>query len=317
MPVTGVQTCALPIFPAGTGHKRVVMNADGSNQRTVFSGGFSTNWNAEQNWSPDGKYIAFRDETMTGSTLNVVDVATGTSRVVAKPELAVMQFRWRSDSRAIVYGHRSGNWEHGRTTVREVTLDGAERVLLDLADRPLSNGGVMFVGDSGVLVPGGGFFGTFHSTELKAMIDTVPTARRGGQQWAPAASRDGRWIAHQAVSDPSNQTIEVLSVDGKTRFAVKQPFPHGWGTTRQFDGDGRNIVAASGPTPGSPAAIYAIPVAGGAPRVIVTLAPGTHVSEFSVSPDGKTVLYSTSGALTTTLLDVDLGVGLPARLPKQ
>ncbi len=298
--------------PNGWGHRRVMMNADGSNQRTVFTGGYSTFRANTQHWSPDGRYIAFSDNDQTVRSVQLFELATGKTRAITQPKVAALQLRWRADSRAIISCQATGgDFQHPQTTIHEVMLDGTDRTLFDLDGKVGTGTGCWFVGDSGVFVPASGSYGTFRSGELKPFVDTVPSARRsGGGEWVHAISDDGRWFARQSLTDPTQQTIDILAFDGKTRFTVKQPFPHGRGTERLFDHNGRNIIAVSGATAASASTIYAIPVDGSAPRTIVTLAPGSHVGEISISPDGKTLLYSTSGAITTTLLDVDLGVGL-------
>lgn len=54
----------------------------------------------------------------------------------------------------------------------------------------------------------------------------------------------------------------------------------------------------------------AVPLDGTAPRRLVTFGKGETLNSYSISSDGKTILYVMSGVPATVLLDVDLSPGI-------
>ena len=87
--MTGVQTCALPIFPA-----------EGGAPLLLVSGNFQP---ADASWSPDGKSIAYGGASGVGdaSEVRILDIATLQTRTVAGSK-GMFGPRWSPDGRYIV-----------------------------------------------------------------------------------------------------------------------------------------------------------------------------------------------------------------------
>src|SRR5207244_1485925 len=124
----------------------LIMNADGTGQRWVHAadepdGAFG---NAQiQPWSADGRYVTYVATLTQGGgqsprrALHVVEVQTLRDVKVVDAEI-VPQFRWRADSRAVLYVRADTALSRGdsrsawRFSTHEVSPDGTDRKLRDL-----------------------------------------------------------------------------------------------------------------------------------------------------------------------------------------
>jgi serine/threonine protein kinase len=79
----------------------IVANADGSNEKSIFSGPMA-NVAADSAWSPDGKAIAAVIFDQTGSTLTSIDPITGNQKTISKPPYTgVTNASWLPNGKAL------------------------------------------------------------------------------------------------------------------------------------------------------------------------------------------------------------------------
>lgn len=300
-------------FDSNNRAQTVLRNADGSNPKVLASMGLGrasvVNYPPLVNpWSPDGRLVAYPSDTMR--TLMVYDTKTGKSFAVARAGLGIGQWHFRSDGKAVLYVAFDGEYPKVTVTAREVTLDGKSRVLRDVSVE--APGGGAFLGDSVLwsakltkLLPFGG--------TPRPMFDVVPDGTpvpAGSNPFSPALSPDAKWLARTAVN---RKGIDLAAVDGSTTRTLPVSFTFDPGNAVKFHPNGREIIAPAAPAGNTPGGLMAVPLDGSAARRVVTFGKGEKLASYSISSDGKTIVYAVSGTPATVLLDIDLSPGIPGR----
>ena len=244
--------------------------------------------------SPDGARVAFVRRVGTKSVLHVRDLATGEETPVfdrldkdLQEAWAIHgvypQYAWTPDGRSIVIwgegkiwrvdvGARSGV-EIPFTARVEQTLNEAlrfaqtvhedefqVRMLRDVATSP----------DGSTVV-----YSALGRLYAKRLPDGEPARLTGDDalEFAPAFSRDGRWIAYASWTDAGKGRIRVMRPDGSEgRDVVATP---GHYTRPSFSPDGRWLVYRStgpdsirGYTHAERPGIFVVDASGGAPRKV-------------------------------------------------
>lgn len=282
-----------------------ITNADGTNRRIVQP---LDAWDMTQAvWSPDSRYIAYMADKK-GTSLNIADAATATVAKAIPGQSHVGDWRWRSDSRTFMYIRNDSVQANAKAAVHEASIGGSDRVLRDLTPELPTKGDkyeavTWFLGDSAVLVIRLGLVIPIYGGPSYHIYDSLKVTN----ETAPAISMDGRQVA---VPDAADKSIELITVDGRSRRTVKFPDSAPISAAMVFLADNRTIAVGVRSTPTSPAAIYLIPADGGAPRPFVKLAKGEEVRDLSMSQDGKTLLYGVASPLSITFIEADLGAGL-------
>ena len=121
-----------------------------------------------------------------------------------------------------------------------------------------------------------------------------------------AVSRDGKLAATPfRARSGGNGKVELLSLESGATRELLLPFWFLAPITPTFSPDGRSVFIAGRQTSDSLGAnVYAVPLDGGAPRVVANM-PGSG-GGFSLAPDGRSIIHSTLSYRASALLLVDL-----------
>jgi Tol biopolymer transport system component len=300
-------------FDGKNGMQIVLRNADGSNPRVLAPIGLtqfeSLHWHRLNSpWSPDGRYVTYETDTL--QALMVYDTKTGKSKEIAHTDQMIRQAHFRSDGKAVLYVAFAG-MPPMTVTVREATLEGKERVLRDISTEAPGGGdflddSILYSGRLAKLLPFGG--------TPRPLFEVVPENTAvppiSSNPFRPSASPDGRLLARTAVN---RKGIDLAAIDGSSKRTLPVSFAFDQGNPVRFHPNGREIIAPVAASDGSPAGLMAVPLDGSVPRRLVTFAKNETLMSYSISSDGKTILYVVSGASATVLYDVDLSPGISGK----
>jgi len=285
-----------------------LMNPDGSDRRilrTTAEPAFiprvpRASGNA---WSPDSRWLLYLAVTGRERQLHVVDVAANKDLTLVHGSVEIPAFHWLDNSRGVRYMKVEGTGNSARSSVHEVSLDGADREL-----RVLEAKGIMqFVGADWVLSGTAGTLERVSGGAARQLHASMPG-------FLAAVSSDGHQIAflpNRMGSSTEPAQYDVVSVDNGTMQTVKLA-PGLASTLPFFTSDGRSLLvpnANSGSnerTPTTPAQVLVVPIAGGASRVATTLPAQERFSGGILSPDGKTLLYVSDSPVQQKVLSLDL-----------
>lgn len=233
-------------------------------------------------WSPDGKRIAYFEQLVgTDWTLAVLDMATGSKRLLPARVREPERPTWQPDGRAVAF-HAWDLQDQG----------GQYRVNLDTGhlDRMTS-------GHTGAFSPDGQFF--FHvapgpSIRKIKLADGTSESIYQGPRNAMALSPDGRHIAvfDVGVRDVRPSSISIVSSAGGARRKILEGFMEdvldneiAWSHNSQFV----FFVTTE------PRDIWRVSIEGGSPE---RLNLNTGAKHLSISPDGRQLLISVNGDIS-------------------
>lgn len=241
----------------------------------------STAARGQATWSPDGKRIAYFEQTAaTDWTLTVQMVETGSRRMYPAPIREPERPAWHPDGRVIAF--------HGWNLQNQA---GQYRVNLETGsvDR-------MSVGHTGAFSPDGQFF--FHPAQgstgvpgtvqrLRLADGTEETVDRGPHR-GMALSPDGRYLAlfDPGVRPARPSSISITPASGGARRTIVEGFMEGaidneiaWSHDSRFV-----LFIANG--------VWRVPLEGGPPERVGIGMGGKHLS---MSPDGRQLAISVVG----------------------
>ncbi len=265
---------------------------------------------ADPKWSPDGTKIALRTGPVFFPTrrpdvgLEVIDLATGTATALATPP-GVFDFVWREDGRAIRYMRFGQTGSEVRAEVREIVLGGEDRLLHAPEGASV---------DWGFLDFDRVFLGPSPKDSARVILDlstgrVTPRTEPGAGR--PVRSPDGRkWAQSIRPSGPQARSDALLVVDERTGeqrvipMGVSGLFYFGRGYQLLWHPDGRHVIV-SGNTGGS-WQIRLIPIDGTPARLLVNLDPKVGLWGLSLSPDGRTLVWSEDSGPQGILHEYDL-----------
>ena len=291
------------------GHNRLALaNADGTNIEVLHE----TNVRPDQwgvTWSPDSRSIVF--ERADWHALTLLDVASHRVRQIAEDTASRFgQWIWRPDGQSIAVAivrdapRRTGS-------IDEVRIDGRRRPLLDLGQFfSQTMTGFQFIDANNVVVRTDTAVFTAELGGKTKRLSAIPTGTRTNG----AVSHDGRTFAGPMVdqSRPGDNQIEILSLINGERRLLQMPFPYRGPGEPVFSADDRALLVVGQPSSDTTSAhIYAIPLNGDAPRELASIG-GPGEGAISISPDGKSIVYSVQDVRTTSLLLVDLRPAMKA-----
>jgi Tol biopolymer transport system component len=300
-------------FDGKNGMQTVLRNADGSDPRVLAPIGYSQEeysfvHRLHSPWSPDSRYVAYATDSLR--TLAVYDTKTGKSTTIAHAGMFIRQTHFRSDGKMVLFVAFDGTESNLTVSAREATLDGKAHVLRDLSTE--APGGGAFLGDSIIvsgklakLLPLKGAPRLSYEAIPKGTV--VP---RGSSPFQPSLSSDNRWLARTAFD---RKGIHLSAIDGSSTRTLPVSFAFDQENPVTFHPNGREIIAPTIASDGSPAGLMAVPLDGTAPRRLVTFGKNEKLMSYSISTDGKTIVYVVSGVPATVLLDVDLSPGIPGK----
>lgn len=284
----------------------VIRNANGSNPKVLGSVDRFFGSVLSTPWSPDSRYVLFRADS--GRSLMSYDAREGRSRQIAHSEGLLLQPHWRSDSKAVLYTSLDGQRDQLKSSLAEASLDGRSRILRDMTSEANKHGGVppVFLTDSitydrpngTVTSIGGG---------IRKLFD-APPLNTTGSAFLPSVSPDGRWLARTAID---RKGIDIVAMDGSVRRTIPVSLPF-ISLPVSFHPNGREVVVpvkSSGKFQGG---FMSVPLDGGTPRRILAVGENESLAWYSISADGKTIIYTTNGAQRTLLVDIDFSPGISA-----
>jgi hypothetical protein len=305
---------------SGTPRHIAIMNPDGSGRKRIrVSAQVLPNEGLQ--WSPDGTLLMY---TSNGGRVFVVNPSTGVETDLGvAPYGSVIRARWRSDSRAVLYGVTDTvvAADSTRSVVfHERAIAGAGRTLRTMrmwCAQPQCEarlvGDAKFVNDTLVA-----FWrdNRYSIVNLRDNADPrVVYTRNGGVQPVPTFSANGRWMAVR-VGVPGERLprrIDVMMVDGSQRKSVALAFNTLSGPENpRVSDDGREIIVMGG-SDTSPE-FHRIDVASERATRIASF-PGVNRGGFSpagVSPDGRYVAYTSALPPYTTFSEMDISPLLTA-----
>jgi hypothetical protein len=288
--------------------EQVVSRVDGSGERVLGETSDAMRpYMPDSPWSPDGRYVAF----VATDGLKIFEPATGKTTSLATRGI-LQEYRWQSNGALNYIQIDTAGGRH--YAVRQVTIGGQDRLLKDFTANVPGPARFALVGDSMVflrqsasLLPiyGGAPRELFHENPPAKTL--APTASFGAPFLA-TISRDGKWIVRRRAD---GRSVFVVSADSSTKRLLPVGSTMSLSLAPVFHPDGQSlIVPLDVPATGGPG-FAIVPLDGSAPRPFLQLPPKANLATYSISPDGRTLWYSTIGAPSCLLLDVDYGSAKP------
>jgi len=278
-------------------------------------------------WSPDGKYIAFLSTRDKKSGIYVIPAAGGSERKIIEADGSFMSMNWTPDGKEIVYGFRF-NDSHTEKDDKKKAEPPVYRHITRLAYR----------------LDGSGFLpqDRFHIWKVDVATGKTTQLTKGGKydDWYPAVSPDGKWVAFNSVrvKDPELDSMRgdlfLIPINGGKMKKI--PTPPGPVWMPAFSPDGKKIAYYGNADPvgrgyitnfhlwavgvsGKPAAKDLIPKFDrqAMDQTIGDLGEGFGMIRPQWSRDSKRVYFPAADTGSTHIFYVPASGGLPTRVTKR
>ena len=255
-------------------------------------------------WSPDGRLIAYLD--IRGG-INILDPATSRISLVGHTPSRAPTPRWRSDSRALIYGSQdyAGVDSLRKMEIHEVSVDGHDRLLHTVMTRCGATRDCGKIIDDSLMSTWTWSTGEYLITNFRQRSAPRVIYKRDGFEApqvppVPTFSANGRWMAvrHQSSTDQS-WSIELMRTDGSQRRSVPVAFPvTSGGFNPWIANDGSEVIVASGGcapnishTCPDTLTWYRVNVATGKSAVAATLPHAERPANGMITNDGRSLAY--------------------------
>jgi len=282
----------------------VVMNRDGSSSRVIP---LKQNYGHGSVWSPDGKWSL---HLTAGLPTTAVAVELGTARQVALlTSDHEVHAKWSGDSRYALIADNAYRNQAPTLSLREADLSGTSRTLLEIPRQPGyqlfpldRNSAFVRRGPSSpmILEP---LSGRGRGVQL---LPSVPGFFSG-----PSLSPDGKLVVFrrstQLEGDVKFSVLDIVKMDGTDYTSITMPFiiaPIGVGF---LPGDKQLVVTENPQTSQQRPGVYLVTIATHEVKKLFSMRLGGNRSaEVSLSPDGKTILYTSRDSLPPAYATLDV-----------
>ncbi len=280
-----------------------VANADGSNERIIQG---AADAQRPLVWSPDGRYIAYTI-TVPVHAIQVVDVAAGIDRRLTgvNPDIKsnpVIDIAWRGDSKAV----RHVGGPDGQRVLYHHYVSGGNSLADSTALPDSIIGRPIYVNDS-LMIFAGSFRIRAFNIATKQVVRTISVP---GNQGLGSIVANAEWIAFTHNTNPPvfSKVLYIASL----RTGELRQIPHPLGPqliSLAMDPAGRYIILrgwVAGEQNGPH--LVQIPLNGDPPRVL-TKYPGfvgSGTNFYSLSPDGRTLIYDVETVRSAALVEIIL-----------
>ncbi len=286
----------------------MLVGSDGSHLHALNKAGITSELGIS--WSPTGRHIAYREESPLA--IHVVDVQSGRDREivpnarVAPNDPFAWPFAWRADGQAVRYFGPVLPGRGAKHEVREISLDGKDRLLTTVATEGL--GKANFINDTLVEITG-----PREIRGISLVHGTVRTLYSGPVRnflgGHVSVSSDGAWIGFSADEGGDNEVPRIVSL--KTGESRRIPYPIGGEILHvMFVPNGRDLILSACPTCNAGYEkweVIQVPMNGDPPRVLT--APESKLGNFgvpSISPDGRSVVFEADHSYSTRIVKLTL-----------
>jgi len=239
-------------------------------------------------WSPDGTWVAFTSNggDHDSSVICVRPTGGGAPRYLTNNPRREIHPRWSPDGRALAFLRESEKSRHPYQLILKPVDGGAERKIGEVWSGVDWSPDERFLAVSDSSGPGMPTVIYLHSATGEERRAITPEVRgegifENGARFSP----DGRTIAF--VRWHQNQSGDLHLVDLDRREERRLTFDRKGITGLEWTPDGREILFISNRS--GPYRLWRIDARGGSPRQI---ALDLDIESFSLSPDGRTILYS-------------------------
>jgi hypothetical protein len=278
----------------------IIERGDGSGRRSVDIP--ARRRASDLSWSPDGRRIVLTAGDTAG--IYAIEVASGAVEKLKTAQVAELP-RWTADSRYVRYLTGMAITDGGTRTIREVSLDGRDVMIREVA-RGVQTWGRLVSGPQNLEGEGGWDLQLVSDTtvvvkdtsavDLITLTTGIPTRLYTGRAVMPSSSERGDLFAVRVPGTTVSNAI-VVRADGQ-RIGTAH-FPTGIGPTLGqrvlFTPDGANVIATGRNNAGECCDILMQSLSGGTPKRLTSLEQGTGTPLIALSPDGSTLLFTSAG----------------------
>lgn len=252
-------------------------------------------------WSPDGRFVAFLSGN--ASMLNIVDPESGAESVLAAGG-TIRALAWKADGDGLRIIVREGE----SIELLESTLAGH---VLDRRSMAIGHAIPLFIADTALVLADPNEVSLIPLKDggrrVLYSIDPPETAEYSAVHPSP----DGQWLAVPvsiaAADGTSREQVRLVPIAGGTTRSIPIPQMAHFGHFTWHPG-GRALLVLGHPEYAARAEVLALPLNGDAMRVLTAADAGLSTGAYSVSPDGRTIAYTTILQTSSTLWEIDAGL---------
>jgi Tol biopolymer transport system component len=283
----------------------VINNDDTRVQRSIAlakSGNcFSATWTADQRWvvfthyRPDDKPALAAVEVTTGQTKDLRAFADNNPP------------QWVVDRDVVLFAEPVRGGDGSRQAIWQVDLGGTARVLRELV---VGDGAVTVLDRNQVLV--------MRKGSRDARVVALPTGDERTITVATAGfvlpraflSADRQWVAFLVSPTGTDNTqltrLELVKLDQTERRTIDLPFPSAPFSNLSILPGAAGAVVADRLRPDNPASVFLVDASTKSTTKLFSYVAAGRPAEFTLSPDGRTLLYLVTEPLPPTISAVDI-----------
>jgi Tol biopolymer transport system component len=316
----GKQIAMIQFSESGDTSWILVMNPDGSGVRRTQVPLRPGVMGVGVSWSPDSRWVAYLGPRPIGNgdpqwwtSVGAVEISTG--RLVPYPAAKTGRPSWSSDSRSFLLPVLADTTPAAggrfRVEVHRFSLSGSNRVIGEFrADGP----GWSALSDSTAMrTPAPGAEARIEAIGGGASIATFPA---GPRYSFPTLSADQRWMMFRSGDLKAFHTVHLARTDGSEITTIPLSFSPvgGLGNPAFLPGNRSAILAGTTDSPDSVAYYRVDFTTRAVTRLVAVARPARFGPQFTVSPDGSTLLYATLAPPASSIVELDLS-GFAKRAP--